>query len=145
MILMLKLETGLALSGLGLHMLWIAYLSSYYIALSKPMETTSLLLTLQPLMVGMFVAGLPGFGLAGVAYILSKRTLPKTVGIVLIAQGVILPLGMAYASTLASHINTISKSDILLITPQLYMIGALVIIGLGVHLTRLKPIRRKTI
>ncbi len=142
--LMVKLETGLASAALGLHVLWIAYLASFYIALSRPLETVGILLTVQPLMVGMFISGLPGFGLAGIAYILSKRTVPKTVGIILIAQGIILPLGMAYASMLSGKINPEYKSALLLATPQIFLVAGFAMIGLGVHLMRLKPVKRKT-
>ncbi len=141
---MIKLESGLAFAGLGLHVLWIAYLASFYIALSRPIETVGILLTTQPLMVGMFISGLPGFGLGVIAYILSKRTVPKTVGVILIVQGIILPLGMAYASMLSGHINPEYKSALLLATPQIFLVAGFAMIGLGVHLTRLKPVKRKS-
>jgi len=141
---MIKLETGLASAGLGLHVLWIAYLASFYIALSRPIEIVGILLTLQPLMVGMFIAGLPGFGLGGIAYILSKRTVPKTVGMILIAQGIILPLGMSYDSMLSGNIDPEYKSALLLVTPQIFLVAGFAMIALGVHLIRLKPVKRKT-
>lgn len=142
---MIKVETGLALAGLGLHVLWVVYLASFYIALSRPISLeTGILLTVQPLMVGMFISGIPGFGLAGVAYILSKRNVPKAVIIILIAQGIILPLGMAYATMLSANINTEYKSSLLLVTPQIFLVAGFVLIGLGIHLAKLKPIKRKT-
>ena len=145
LIYMVKLETGLASAGLGLHVLWVVYLASFYIALSRPISLeTGILLTVQPLMVGMFISGIPGFGLAGIAYILSKRAAPKTVVIILIAQGIILPLGMTYASMLSGNINQDYKSSILLVTPQIFLVAGFALIGLGVHLARLKPVKRKT-
>jgi hypothetical protein len=141
---MFRIETGLALAGLGLHILWIFYLAAFYTALSRPLETTGILLVLQPLMIGMFISGIPGFGLAGVTYVLSKRCALKTVSMILIAQGIILPLGMAYDYTLTANILAEYKSDMLFITPQIFLAVGFVLIGLGAHLARLKPVKSRT-
>jgi len=141
---MIKLETGMAFAGLGLHALFVAYMASFYIVLSKPFEVTGILLTYQLVLVGMFVSGIPGFGLAIVAYFLSKRTASRIVSMILIAQGVLMPAGMAYASMLSNNINPEYKSFELLITPQIFLAAGFLMIGLGVHLSRLKPIKRRT-
>ncbi|MFQ5970445.1 MAG: hypothetical protein ACE5J2_08130 [Nitrososphaerales archaeon] len=141
---MIKLETGVALGAFALHALFVAYMASFYIALSKPFEVTGILLTYQSLLVGVFISGIPGFGLAIVAYILSKRSLSRIVSMILIAQGVLMPAGMAYASMLSNNINPEYKSFELLITPLIFLVAGFLMIGLGVHLSRLKPIKRRT-
>ena len=139
----IRLETGLALAGIGLHVLWIAYLASFYVALSRPLESTGMLLVTQPLMIGMFISGIPGFGLAVVAYILSKRYALKAVSMILVAQGIILPLGMAYALTFSGNIIPEYKSAIITVTPQVFLVAGFALIGLGVHLARLKPVKSR--
>lgn len=140
---MIRLETGLALAGLGLHVLWIGYLASFYMVLSRPLESTGILLVIQPLMIGMFISGIPGFGLAAVSYFLSKRYALKTVSMILIAQGIILPLGMAYDYTLSANVIEDYKTAILFVTPQAFLVAGFAPIGLGVHLAKLKPVKRR--
>ena len=141
----IRLETGMALAALGLHAMFVAYLLSFYYALSRPIELgTIILIPWQLLIVGIFLFGLPGFGLAAVAYVLSKRDAPKVVSMILIAQGILMPLGMLYASTLANNISEEYKSAELLMVPQIFLVGGFAVIGLGVHLARLKSVKRRT-
>lgn len=141
----LRLETGMALAALGLHVMFVAYLTSFYYALSRPIELGSIILIpWQLLIVGMFLFGFPGFGLAVVAYILSKREATRMVSMILIAQGIVMPLGMLYSSMLANDITEEYKSVELLMVPQIFLVAGFTMIGLGVHLARLKPLRRRT-
>jgi len=140
----IRLETAMALAALGLHVMFVAYLSSFYHALSRPVELgTIILIPWQLLIVGIFLFGAPGFGLAAIAYILSKRDAPKVVSMILIAQGILMPLGMLYISTLANNITEEYKSTELLFVPQIFFAAGFAPIGLGVHLARLKPVRRR--
>jgi len=135
----------MALAALGLHAMFVLYLPSLYYALSRPVEPGSIILIpWQLLLVGIFLFGLPGFGLAGVAYVLSKREATKRVSMILIAQGILMPLGMLYSSMLANNINEEYKSAELLMVPQIFLVAGFAMIGLGVHLARLKPLRRRT-
>jgi hypothetical protein len=141
----IRLETGMALAALALHIMFVVYLSSFYYALSRPVEPgTIIFIPWQLLIVGMFLFGIPGFGLAVVAYVLSKREVPKVVSMILIAQGILMPLGMFYVSTLANNVNDEYKSNELLIVPHMFLIVGFAPIGLGVHLSRLKPVKRRT-
>jgi len=140
----IRLETGMALAALALHVMFVAYLSSFYYALSRPVELgTIILIPWQLLLAGIFLFGVPGFGLAVVAYILSKRGVPKVVSMILIAQGILMPLGMLYASTVANNITEEYKSADLLVVPQIFLVAGFALIGLGVHLARLRPVRRR--
>ncbi len=141
----IRLETGMALAALALHVMFVVYLSSFYYALSRPVEPgTIIFIPWQLLIVGMFLFGIPGFGLATVAYVLSKREVPRVVSMILIAQGILMPLGMSYVSTLANNVNDEYKSSELLIVPHIFLIVGFAPIGLGVHLARLKPVKRRT-
>ncbi len=140
----IKLETGLALAALGLHAMFIAYVTSFYVALSRPIDVGSvILIPWQLLIVGIFLFGLPGFGLAGISYIIARRDVPRIVSIILIAQGIMMPLGMLYSSTLANNIVEDYKTDTLLAVPQIFLIAGFAPIGLGVHLAKLKPMKRR--
>ncbi len=143
----MRLETGLALAALGLHVMFVIYAASFYFALSKPVQIGNIValpeIAWQLLTVGIFLFGLPGFGLAGIAYILAKRDAPKVVSIILIAQGIVMPLGMLYASILATDMSADYRTDALLAIPQIFMIVGFAPIGLGVHLAKLKPMQRR--
>jgi hypothetical protein len=144
----MKLETGLALASLGLHAMFVLYVASYYIALSRPIEVGTIVanpaIAWQLLAVGIFLFGLPGFGLAGISYIIARRDVPRIVSFLLIAQGILMPLGMFYSSTLANNITEDYKSDTLLAVPQIFLIAGFAPIGLGAHLAKLKPMKRRT-
>ena len=141
----IRLETGMALAALGLHAMFVVYLSSFYYRLSQPIEIGNVIMfPWQLLTVGIFLFGLPGFGLAGIAYVLSKRSAPKVVSMMLIAQGILIPLGMLYASILANNIVEEHKSAGLSIVPQIFLVSGFALIGMGVHLSRLKPLKRRT-
>lgn len=140
-----RLETGIALAALGLHSMFVLYLISLYFALSRPIEQEFHLIfyPIQLLVVGLFLFGITGFGLAGVAYILSKRDVPRNVSFILLAQGVILLGGMLYSSSIYDNINEEYQSFELSIVPILFLIASFAPIGLGIHLTKLKPMRRR--
>ena len=143
----MRLETGLALAALGLHVMFVLYASSFYFALTKPIEVGNIValpeLAWQLIIVGIFLFGLPGFGLAGIAYILARRDAPRVVSFILIAQGIVMPLGMFYASTLANNMSADYRTATLLILPQLFLIAGFAPIGLGTHLAKLKPMKRR--
>lgn len=139
----LRVETGMAIAALALHVAFIAYMTSLYFALSKPIASTNIILfPLQLAAQGVFLFGLTGFGLAGIAYMLSRRDALRIVSFILIAQGIIMPLGMLYTSTMAGNINIEYRSSELLFLPTIFLIAGFAPIGLGVHLVKLKPARR---
>jgi hypothetical protein len=141
----MKLETGLALAAIALHAMFIAYVISFYIALSRPLGIGNvILIPWQLLIVGIFLFGLPGFGLAGISYILARRDVPRIVSIILIAQGILMPVGMLYSTTLTNNITEDYKTAALVVTPQMFLIAGFAPIGLGVHLATLKPMKRRT-
>jgi len=141
----IRLETGMALASLALHAMFVAYLVSFYYALSRPVEPPKIILIPeQLLLVGIFLFALPGFGLAPIAYVLAKREAPRVASMILIVQGILMPLGMLYASTLTNNIIEEYKSAQLLIVPQIFFVAGFAVIGLGVHLARFKPIKRRT-
>lgn len=140
----IRLETGLAFASLALHAMFVAYLSSYYIALSRPIEGPNIIqFPEQLLIVGLFLFALPGFGLAFVTYFLSKREVPKVVAGILMAQGILMPLGMYYALTLVDNINEEYKIPAFITVPQILLGAGLIPIGLGAHIAKLKAVRRR--
>jgi hypothetical protein len=142
----IKLETAMALVSLALHVMFVAYVSSLYYALSRPIELGKIILIpWQLLLVGIFLFGLPGFGLAVIGYVLAKRSASRVVSMILIAQGIVVPLGMMYALMLANNINEEYRSAVLAIIPQIFFGAGFSLIGLGVHLARLKPVKRRTL
>lgn len=142
----IRLETGMALASFALHAMFVAYLLSLYYALSKTIAVGNVILfPMQLAIVGIFLFALPGFGLAAIAYIMSRRDALRVVSIILIAQGIMMPLGMLYASSVSGGINEEYKTFDILILPQVFMAAGLAPIGLGAHLARLRPAKRKTI
>lgn len=143
-----RLETGMALASFALHAMFVAYLISFYYALSRPVEPTVIILIPgQLLLVGIFLFALPGFGLAAITYFLSKREVPRIASMILIAQGILMPAGMLYASTLTGNIVEDYKymAAQLSIVTQILFVAGFAVIGLGIHLALLKPVKRRTL
>ena len=140
----IKLETGLALASIGLHAMFVAYLLSFYYALSRPIEGPNIILYPQQLLlVSIFLFALPGFGLVIITYFLSKRNAPKVTSVIVIAQGILMPLGMFYALTLADNINEEYRTFEFLLIPKIFLVVGFVPIGLGVHIAKLKPVKQR--
>ncbi|MEM3084329.1 MAG: hypothetical protein QXU32_05740 [Nitrososphaerales archaeon] len=140
----IRLETGMALAALALHVMFVLYLSSFYYALTRPIIGENIILyPTQLLLVGIFLFGLPGFGLSAIAYLLAKRDAPKVVSVILIAQGIVVPVGIFYASTLVNIINEEYRTFEILIVPQIFIVPGFVPIGFGIHIAKLKPVKRR--
>ncbi|NMJ86670.1 MAG: hypothetical protein EX285_02330 [Thaumarchaeota archaeon] len=139
-----RLETGLALASIGLHGMFIAYLLSFYHALSRPIDGPNIVLhPTELLMVAIFIFALPGFGLACITYFISKRDAPRMASMILIAHGILMPLGMFYASTLTNNINEEYRSFEILTIPIIFLVPGFIPIGFGVHIAKLKPVKRR--
>ncbi len=142
----IKLETGMALAAFALHAMWVVYLISFYHALSRPITVGNVIyFPMQLATVGIFLFALTGFGLAVIAYMMSRRHASKIPAIILIAQGIVLLLGMLYASSITGSINEEYRTAEILSLPHAFMVAGIVPLGLGIHLSRLRPAKRRLI
>lgn len=149
----MRYDTWMAIASLALHVMFIIYINSLYMALTRPLAIGATIA--QPwnmMIIGMFLFGIPGFGLAGVAYLLAKGLARKSgvrrvPSIIIIAQGVILLLGMINASSIEKAMNDYyiesltNRGEIYLfnLIPQLFMMGSIPLMGVGAYLYTVRP------
>lgn len=139
----IRLESGIAFVALALHAMFITYLSSLFYALSRPAQLgTVAAFPMQFALNGILLFALPGFVMAGIAYTMSKRQALRSVAKILIAQGILLPAGMFFVSSLTGNLAEVHKVADILTLPWIFLFAGFAPIALGVHLTRLKPVKR---
>lgn len=103
----MKLESWMSLASLGLSVMFVALLLSFFNFLIGPdgtgpgrvVEPGSLLLQI------LFISAAPGLVLAGFVYGMAKSYGTRTGGMLLIAAGVIMMAGMAVATDMLPKID----------------------------------------
>lgn len=132
----MKLETWISLAVLGLSVLFVALLLSFYNFLIGPegegpqrvVEPGSLLLQL------IFISAAPCLVLAGFVYALTRPYGTRPGGILLIAAGVIMIAGMAVSTTMLPQIQAQYVVGGVGIAPYIFIVGGVGVTALGGHL-----------
>ncbi len=143
-----KYDTWMGIAALALHVMFIIYTNAFYTVLTLPIAIgRTFAYPFQIMLIGIFLFGLPGFGLAGVTYLLARRLARKEIArrlpsILIIAQGVILIAGMLNASSIVSKMNEEYRSMQFELLPYAFIAGAIPMIGFGLHLYTIKPIKK---
>lgn len=143
----------MAIASLALHAMFVLYINSLYMALTRPLAIGATIA--QPwnmMLIGMFLFGIPGFGLAGVAYLLAKGLarksgVRKAASTIIIVQGIVLLIGMINASSIEKamdgyYVETLANRGetwLFNTIPQIFMVASVPLIGVGAHLYTIKP------
>ncbi len=141
----LKLEVGAAFASLTLALLFSSYFISLFQVLTKPLDIGTALVALeisQKIFIGMSVFGIPNIGLSVTTYILAKRNALKIVSIILMIQGITIIVGMLLTLNLSNNLINEYKELNISIVPQIFIFTGIIPLGLGIHLSRLKPQKR---
>lgn len=85
----------------------------------------------------------PASILAGVSFIMTKRLGSKQIGLMIITGGAILLVGMIYANSLVSNIETDYLTDAVSLIPPLFMIVSIPVMFVGVLLLKVKKPKKK--
>jgi hypothetical protein len=132
----MKLEDWTALASLGLSVMLVALLLSFYNFLIGPegkgpervVEPGSLLLQI------VFISGAPGIALAGFAFGMSRTYGARLGGIFLIAAGIVVVAGMAASTTLLDKIQDQYIVGGVGVVPYFFMPAGAGVAGLGGYL-----------
>jgi hypothetical protein len=141
----LKLEEWTSLGSLALSAMFVALLLSFYIFLIGPdgsgpervVEPGSLLLQL------IFISVAPCLVLAGVAFILAKTYGSLVGGLLLIATGIIIVVGMAIGITMVPKIQAQYVVGGVAIVPYIFMPAGAGVVGIGGYMVAVSQIRRR--
>ena len=140
----LKLEDWTSLASLGLAVMFVALLLSFYNSLIGPLgtgplrvvEPGSLLLQL------IFISAAPCLILAGVAFVLAKTSGSTVGGATLITAGIIIVAGMAVGLTMVPRIPSQYIVGAVGVAPFIFMPAGAGITGIGGYMLAVSKRRR---
>jgi len=134
------IEKYIAAASLGLFIMFVGEINTlYYFMIQPPIDVEPEPKILQFISIGVA----PACVLAGTSFIMSKRYGSKPIGLMIIASGVILFVGMLIAQSLIDSIDQAYLIGTVIITPPLFMGVSIPVIIVGVILFRIKKPKPK--
>jgi len=134
------IEKYIAAASLGLFIMFVGEINTlYYFMIQPPIDVEPEPKILQFISIGVA----PACVLAGTTFIMSKRYGSKPIGLMIIASGVILFVGMLIARSLIDSIDQAYLIGTVIITPPLFMGVSIPVIIVGVILFRVKKTKPK--
>ena len=134
------IEKYIAAASLGLFIMFVSEIITLYYYMIEPLrdvEPESKILEFISIGVA------PACVLAGTSFIMSKRYGSKPIGLMMIASGVILFVGMLIAQSIIDSIDQAYLVGTIFITPPLFMGVSIPVIIFGVILFRVKKMKPK--
>jgi hypothetical protein len=136
----MTIEKYIAAASLGLFIMFVGEILTLYNFLINPLED----IEPTPKILQFISIGIaPAVILAGTSFIMAKRYGSKPIGVMILAGGIILLVGMFYAQTLLQDINKDYLDQTVTITPQLFMGISIPVIATGIILLRIKKKKPK--
>lgn len=140
----LKLEDWTSLASLGLAVMFVALLLSFYnfiigpqgIGPERVVEPGSLMLQL------IFISAAPCLILAGVAFVLAKSSGSPVGGAILITAGIIIVAGMAFGLTMVPRIPSQYIVGAVGVAPFIFLPAGAGITGMGGYMLAVSKRRR---
>jgi len=134
------IEKYIAAASLGLFIMFVGEIYTlYHFMIEPPREIEPEPKILQFISIGVA----PACVLAGTTFIMSKRYGSKPIGLMIIASGVILFVGMLIAQSLIDSIDQAYLIGTVIITPPLFMGVSIPVMIFGVILFRIKKPKPK--
>jgi len=145
----MAIEKYIAAASLGLFVMFVGEIISMYVFMiesPQPDDPFSLIgeFEADPKIFQFISIGVaPASIMAGVSFIFTKRHGSKPIGIMIIAGGAILLVGMVYANSLVSKIESQFLTDAVSFVPPLFMAVSIPVMITGALLLRVKKPRKK--
>ncbi|MFB5611333.1 MAG: hypothetical protein ACE5R3_01125 [Nitrosopumilaceae archaeon] len=145
----MAVEKYIAAASLGLFAMFVGEIISLYVFMVEPPmpdDPFSLIgeFEADPKIYQFISIGVaPASIMAGVSFIMTKKVGSKQIGMMIVAGGVILLVGMIYANTLVSKITSQYLTELTSFTPPLFMAVSIPVIVVGALLFRIKKPKKK--
>jgi len=140
----MAIEKYIAVASLGLFVMFVGEIITIYDFMLDEPESRALQLEPDPKIFQFISIGVaPAVVLAGISFILSKESGSKPIGTMIIVGGAILLVGMYYANSLVSNIESVYLTDSVLFTPSLFMVVSIPVMVAGAILFRIKKRKKK--
>ena len=143
------LESWLSIASLGLAMMFVLLLLSFYnFLIGSEGKGPERFVDVRGVVIkALSISGAPSIILAGISFGLSKNYGNRLSGMLLSFTGIVLIIGMVVSLSLSSKVNTEFFHPILLIVPYTFILGGIgiLIIGSIVYLKTNKGIKNREI
>lgn len=145
----MAVEKYIAAASLGLFIMFVGEILSLYSFMINPPtpdDPFSLFLEFEadPKIYQFISIGVaPASIMAGVSFIMVKKTGSKNIGTMIVAGGAILLGGMIYANSLVPKIEPEYMTEAVSFVPLLFMIVSIPVMVIGVLLFRIKKPKKK--
>src|ERR687883_422106 len=132
---MLKLETWVSLGSLGMTVMFIALMISFYLFLVGPdSKGPGVYVDPQGVLIQIIsISGIPGLILAGTVFGLQKAHAVKNATIVLVTSGTILILSMIIVTTITPKINQNYVFGALTTVPFVFIVGGAAVVTFAIY------------
>jgi len=145
----MAVEKYIAAASLGLFVMFVGEIITVYIFMIEPPQPDdpfSLIgeFEADPKIFQFISIGVaPALTMAGVSFIMTKRYGSKPIGIMIVAGGAILLVGMVYVNSLITKIEPQYLTDGISFVPPLFMAVSIPVMIIGALLLRVKKPRKK--
>ena len=140
----MKMQYGayIAMAGIGLYAMFVGEIISIFNFMSEPtlsdfFEPESKILQF------ISIGAAPGVIMSGTSYMIARKFGSKQIGWLVIAGGIVLLVGMFYASIMLDNIDKEYYVFTVIITPPLFMAVSIPVMIVGALLFRIKKRSKK--
>lgn len=145
----MAVEKYIAAASLGLFVMFVGEIISLYVFMVEPPQPDdpfSLIREFEPdpkLYQFISIGVAPASIMAGVSFIMTKKTGSKNIAIMIVAGGTFLLIGMVYAYSLISDIESQYMTAAVSIVPPLFIVVSIPVMVIGAFLFRVKKPKKK--
>jgi len=145
----MAVEKYIGAASLGLFVMFVGEILSLYVFMIEPPQSDdpfSLIREFEadPKIYQFISIGVaPASIMAGVSYIMTKKVGSRSIGLMIVAGGVVLLVGMAYANYLVSKIQSQLLTDTVSFVPPLFAAVSIPVIIVGALLLKAKKPKKK--
>ena len=126
----------IAMAGIGLYAIFVGEVISIFRFMGE--QTFATFEPASKMLQFISIGVAPGVIMSGASYMIARKFGSKQIGWLVIAGGVVLLIGMAYAYTMLDSLDKDYQVFTVMITPPLFMIVSIPIIVVGALLFRIK-------
>lgn len=145
----MAVEKYIAAASLGLFVMFVGEIISLYVFMIEPPQSDdpfSLIIEFEadPKIYQFISIGVaPASIMAGVSFIMTKKDGSRPIGLMIVAGGIILLVGMVYANSLVSKIESQLLTDTVSFVPPLFIAVSIPVIVIGSLLLKVKKPKKK--
>ena len=142
----MAVEKYIAAASLGLFVMFVGEILSIYNFMQDAPDQVSSSLVLEPdpkILQFISIGIAPALIMAAVSFIMSKRYGSKPIGMMIIAGGAVLLVGMIIAHFFAEGIDSAYESEFIPIITPLFIAVSIPVMIVGARLLKIKPRRTK--